>query len=146
MSRKRRRRRKKKKGFTPPTTIWEKKFARLLDDRGIEYVRQFEVERSRSRSFYVDFRIPLLRVFVEIDGEGHLKRPLYDKRRTKFILKGRPRWRMVRFWNWEVQTEQPRVRRFLEECVQTKKWREDERIMGLNWAGLLPPLNETDLC
>jgi very-short-patch-repair endonuclease len=47
---------------------------------GVRFLRQYSVNK-----FIIDFYSPALKLGIEIDGESHIGKELYDKNRQKFI-------------------------------------------------------------
>jgi len=80
-----------------PTDV-ERKLWSILRRRGLggaKYRRQFPIGR-----YFVDFACVEAKLIVELDGSHHQSDAAYDARRTADLeALG---WRLIRFWNNEV--------------------------------------------
>ena len=79
-------------GATKP----ERKIWRLLSHHRPRFTRQFVIG-----PYIVDLACRQAKLAVELDGAQHLEAQRYDAERTAFLE--RLGWRVVRFWNSEVQ-------------------------------------------
>lgn len=73
--------------------MWEQLRAKRLG--GHKFRRQMPIE-----GFIVDFACFASKLVVELDGEEHRDRAVYDEFRTRVINKSG--YRVLRFWNHEV--------------------------------------------
>ncbi len=85
--------------------LWDKLRNRQL--AGYKFRRQHPIG-----SFIVDFYCPEKHLVIEIDGDSHEERVVYDRKRTEIIEKYKVK--VIRFSNNEVHFEMDRV---LEEIL-----------------------------
>lgn len=72
-----RRRNLRQKSTPAENLLWEKLRRNKL---GCKFKRQFSVE-----NFVIDFYCPDFKLAIELDGEIHKRRRVYDEYRTKFL-------------------------------------------------------------
>jgi very-short-patch-repair endonuclease len=68
-------------------TFAENWIAKLLDYSGIEYYFQYPIVIDDCKFFILDFYIPSLKLYLEIDGKQHRKHVKYDLNRKDLIHK-----------------------------------------------------------
>ena len=68
----------------------------------------FKFRRQHSVTFYIlDFYCPEKKLAIELDGEQHKQNYKYDSYRTRYL--GAFNIKVIRFWNWEVQSNLDKV-------------------------------------
>jgi very-short-patch-repair endonuclease len=86
----------------------ERLMADALDRAGETYRQNFMVHTAESLNGYylVDFYLPKRRLLIEVDGGVHRGEAAQwkDRLRTEAVERARPKDRLVRVWNAEVET------------------------------------------
>jgi very-short-patch-repair endonuclease len=68
-------------------------------------------------NYILDFACCEARLAIELDGGQHLQQEAYDQQRTEWLaLKG---WRVLRFWNNELNQDEEAVLRKIFDTLQT---------------------------
>lgn len=89
--------------------LWYRLRARRL--AGYKFKRQFPIG-----PFIADFACVELKLIIEADGGQHAERQAYDANRSRWLQsKG---WRVLRFWNNEIQDNIEGVTETLLEAVR----------------------------
>ena len=82
------------------------------DQLGCKFRRQHSIG-----NFIVDFYCPKAKLIVEIDGSQHQENERYDAKRTEYLTNRG--YRVLRFWNNEVNTNMDGVIMKIQEELNT---------------------------
>ena len=82
------------------------------DQLGCKFRRQHSIG-----NFIVDFYCPKAKLIVEIDGSQHQENERYDAKRTEYLTN--LGYRVLRFWNNEVNTNMDGVIMKIQEELNT---------------------------
>jgi len=79
---------------------------------GVSFRRQHAIG-----NYIVDFISIKKKLIIELDGSQHLEQTEYDNERTKYLES--QGYRVVRFWNSQVEKEMDGVIKMLEEIMNS---------------------------
>ena len=95
----------------------ERKLWGLLRRHGVGDTH-FRIQHAIGR-YIVDFAAPQQKLVIELDGRQHLDEEEYDAERSAFLeSKG---YRVLRFWNSEVENNIERVMIAILEALESKQ-------------------------
>lgn len=74
-----------------------------LDFKKIKYEFQYPID-TKTSYFIVDFYFPKSKTIIEIDGSVHRTKEQIEKDKSRDILLKIKGYKVVRIWNWNVDT------------------------------------------
>ena len=81
---------------------------------GVSFRRQHAIG-----NYIVDFVSIKKKLIIELDGSQHLEQSEYDEERTRYLESHG--YRVVRFWNNQVEKEMDGVIKMLEEIMNSRQ-------------------------
>ena len=82
--------------------------------KGVSFRRQHAIGK-----YIVDFVSIKKKLIIELDGSQHLEQSEYDEERSRY-LESRG-YRVVRFWNNQIEKEMDGVIKMLEEIINSRQ-------------------------
>jgi len=82
---------------------------------GMRFRRQQKIGR-----YVVDFFCPERKLIIEVDGRGHMKKPLQDSDKDEYLIACG--YRVIRFWNDEILKDRESILERIRAGGQAGVW------------------------